>query len=494
MALQPAQPTEPILDNETPENQDSLIAHDGSTTDEQASLQGPGMLDGTYLEMLDNLLLMSPTSDLIIEPTSLWSGLPSLVPLTGREHEAIDHFQKEIGFSIGTKSPLWSTHAILLQLAAGNATVLHLLLAASFSELDWARGTPSSDSLAKMHFTVGQGLLLDSISSANEPDHLIVMASFWLLFLYQRRGSTGTGIEYRELSDMMSTHVTQYDLGRILASADAAPPIMGVSAQQRCSLMARLLVWLFWADAQCCFLGKGGSLAKALGASSGRLLGIYERSRTTLHLYWGSGYPVAELADDFLNWPALELLHSTWIMLQRINDANDTGELTVEVADRLFQDVEALGSKHSSVFCLSRSELPGRNRLLRNADWAVCNHYAVLIYLSRCGASRGANCGSHARGDTAALLLQTAQRALSSGGRRELDRFHWSLFWAGLETDDLIYREWILSKMVNCELRATLEIAFREQDDSGSRISMERLRQISREVVTMSSLMFQLVI
>ncbi|KAH8882277.1 hypothetical protein GQ53DRAFT_753754 [Thozetella sp. PMI_491] len=455
----------------------------------------------SFTDDLDSFLFLSPTTDMVLGTESMYASLPSLVGLTKTDHHALDYFQKEIIFGFGSKSPAWSTHAILLQSGAKQPMVLHLLLAASMTELGWQN--PSLGEMTKgaeKHYRLGRDMLAQTLSSPGELDHLAVIASFWFLFLHQRRGSQKQSLAYRQLSEMMRGHVQTHRLDRLLSlgeQAGAGSPSCELVSPQRTSLLARLISWLFWIDAQSCFQGEGGSLARLLLGSSPSpsyqsIFDIYDRSRATLELHWGEAYPDSELADDLKNGGALELIHRTWVIVQEINDATDFGGLDPAKSREMGARLDALRTRFpfSSVFRLADSPATKRDRLMANSDWAVCNYYAVRIYHYRCGigASGDDEAVAHVPepdtiSETVAALLILIQKTLAACEKGQIDRLQWPLFWAGIETSDPIYREWILMKLTNPGLQAALEIALLEQAGVG-RISIGRIRRICREKCT----------
>ncbi|KAK3936642.1 hypothetical protein QBC46DRAFT_394549 [Diplogelasinospora grovesii] len=434
----------------------------------------------------------SPFADMDIASTSLFATLPAVGgPLNATDHQALDYYQKESVFGFGSKSPIWSTHAILLHAAIQNQAVLELLLAAALSEMGhWHHSDSATRPLllkmAERHYSLGRRELTKVLASNAEPDHLVVMASFWFLYLHQRRRPCTQHVPYAELSVLMGDHVRKYRLHQMMlctsSSSAAAAGTEAVSPPERKAVLARLTIWLFWADAQSCFQGEGGSMARLLlqSTSPQGMLDLYERSRGTLELYWGKRYPEHELVDDIQNSSALELIHHTWILVQEINEATTDFFLALdaETSRTIKTKMEALRTKFpfSTVFRLTESTARVRDRLLANADWAVCNYYALRIYHFRCSAVAD----DESVAETVAALLMLTQKSLATKDKGQSDRLQWPLFWAGIETADTIYRDWIKDKLTDRGLKAALEMVLWEQLVVGERIGMDRIRQICR--------------
>ena len=443
----------------------------------------------------DPFMFASPTSDMVLGMDTAFSSLPSLVALTKVEHQALDYLQKElIGF--GSKSPPWSTHAILMRFGSEQPMVLHLLLAASLTELSYHK--QNSERLykdAENHYQLGRSLLSKTMSSFEEPDHIAVVASFWCLYLCQRRNRKTQTISHRVISRMMRDYLQKYGLDRIMTlpkSYAGKSPSSEITSPDRISLLSRLTVWFFWTDVESCFQGAGGSIARLLlqsyhSSPTQGVLNIYERSRGALELNWGSKYPDSELADDLKNGSPLELINRTWVIVQEINEATEYGALDPSRSREIKAKIDELQTSFpfSSVFRLSKSEALVRDRLINNSDWAVCNYYALCIYHFRCSIDTEdvetslSDQFEDIAGVVADLVL-LIQKTLAAGGNVQIDRLQWPLFWAGIETSDPVYRDWILMKLINPELQAALEIALLEQSYV-RRIGIGRIRMICRE-------------
>lgn len=471
-------------------------------TYQEPMLDETELFDAISASFSEAIMCPSPIADMSLGTNAIFAGLPSVVELTRSDHKALDHFQKHLVF--GTKTPIWSTHSILLQIGSQSPMTLHLILAASLAELRWKdRAWPMADHDADKHLEIGRQMFMEAYSSTQgKPDHVVMLAAFWFMFLHQRRKAKRERTVYHELSTMMEAYVQRYQLDQALPSSESN--IAGyldtgsssteltrpeLASPARSSVLARLAIWLFWADAQSCFQGGGGSLAKALMSSSPeRMTVIHERSRSTFELYWGTLYPADEIRDDIQNASSLELLHRTWVVVQEINEASDTQCTDHDTVVNVGKQIDIMRQRFSSVFRLTDST-GLRDRLVGNADWAVTNFYALCIYFFRWSRRPSSALCTQTQHDfvedpivrVVATLLTLIQKALASGIAGQLDRLQWPLFWAGTETDDLIYREWILNKLVDPALRNALEIIFVEQP-GGTRLGLDRIREICQNM------------
>ncbi|KAK0619380.1 hypothetical protein B0T14DRAFT_566241 [Immersiella caudata] len=234
---------------------------------------------------------------------ALLASLPSEVAVTEAVHQALHYCGTTRRFGFGSKSPGWSTHAILLRIATQNSVILHLLIAASLAE--YASYNPTAHghllNAADGHYEEGRNLPMDLLPKA-EADPLVVMASFcaWMCEYLNRRPF------HLELSSAFTEE-----------NQDSNPSL----SPETCAVLARLTVWLFWADTQASLVG-GGQMAQLLEqrVSYRGMISLHDTSRMALQLYWGSEYPDKQAEDDIQNGGALELVHQSWVLVQEINE------------------------------------------------------------------------------------------------------------------------------------------------------------------------------
>lgn len=201
----------------------------------------------------------SPLNGLVLGTATIsLASFPSRMRLTERDFEALLLFHQQVGFSIGSKSPVWSTHAILIKLSVHHAPILHLLLAASFGELDWRITAESGNNsitgsatsapailpaphstkggaltpgqLARRHYNAGQAALKElTVAPRGTAEaglyHVVVVACFWLEYLIHRRNTLQHGRwgSNNEFSKAMGDYMRKYQLRRGLMSTEALP-------------------------------------------------------------------------------------------------------------------------------------------------------------------------------------------------------------------------------------------------------------------------------
>lgn len=219
--------------------------------------------------------LPSPMTGLVLGTTTIvLANFSSRMRLTERDYEALLLFHQQVGFSIGSKSPVWSTHAILIKLAVHHAPILHFLLAASFGELDWrltadsgsssigggasgssgsgggpaslpsppsTKGAASSPGLlARRHYEAGQAALNELAAAPRGTAeaglyHVVVVACFWLEYLINRRNTLqhGRWASNKEFSKAMGDYMRKYQLRRSLMGGEVpSPPHVSFSAKR----------------------------------------------------------------------------------------------------------------------------------------------------------------------------------------------------------------------------------------------------------------------
>ncbi|KAK4203059.1 hypothetical protein QBC40DRAFT_304640 [Triangularia verruculosa] len=424
-----------------------------------------------------------PTMDLQLSSNGLLAPLPLAVSPAETEREAFAFYRSEKTFGFGSaKNPNYSTHAVLWETSRENKAVLHLLLAATQAEMASQREFPGSLlDHADENYRLGRQLLEEEVRRM-DPVH--AMACFYFLYLHhKRRQSAGHRIQLGELSEMMEGYVTAFKLHQLPSSCDPNQPAW---SQAKKALMARLMIWLFWVDAQAAAGGQGGKIAKLLTSPGCRraLTDLYETSRSTQVLFWAESYPDDELVDDIKNWGALDMIHDTWVLVQETNNAADEVlPLDVRTSNEIQAKIESLRRKPipRAVLRLTSSNAPFRDRLMLNADWAGVNLYALCIYHFRCSLTDERLPFSSPGGvrimETVDSLLLLIQKGLATGRKDQPDRMQWPLFWAGIETTDPFKRVWVLGQLKDEGLLQTLRSVLLLQE-GGTRVGMAKIREV----------------
>jgi len=354
---------------------------------------------------------------------------------------------------------------------------MHLLLATSLQDLLTPnRPGQNGDVLARNHFHIGGELLRTAIAREKEPDHMSVMTAFWLLYMH---GSNEIDVDAREclkLSEAVRDYVQKHQLDSLCSDFPITAQT-NLSRRDK-SLIARLLVWIFYADVGFCFRHRGGAFARYLCESAERSFKIYETSRIVLELNWGDEYPVDQVIDDVQNSDVLEMLYRVSAVCQGVNDyhIDNSGRHDIE------KELICIEEKYASIFRLATTNtmVEPWPRLLTNAEFIVSYFYAVRIYhfCSSIPDAKDKEERPLAVSQALAAILDIAQRTFATGNEELYERMQWPLFVAGLETADAIHKEWILEKLTIGTFKEILREIARIQEKSGKRSGMAKVREL----------------
>jgi len=429
--------------------------------------------------MLDLVGTVHPLPGLLAQFTAF----PATMDLSPPEQFALCYYQNTLSLSHTTKNPIWSTSMVFLRLGSKRPLVMHLLLASSLKSIVSNQKVNNLSEMlliAKHRFQTGARLLIEELSNQVNPDHVSVMTAFWFLYLYRSRQANLNMGEMTQLSQKVGDYVRKYELDRLCT--DSYPestfgtPI-GLSRRKR-SLLARLLIWIFYADVSFEFRYRGGSLAKYLSEDISRTAEVYKTSKGVLHLHWGSEYPAHQLDDDVQNSEVLEMLYKSFIVYHAINELSEDAQtegLEDESIEKKLIDIE---ENYSPIFILANSAGQERPRLWQNADWVASLFYAIRIYYFRCK-----NPDAHALRPpliekALSSLIGIAYRTYTSGPSELYGCPQWPLLIAGAETSDPIHRDWILENMSPDIYKGALEKILAAQEAIGGRIKMSRFREM----------------
>ncbi|KAF7945683.1 uncharacterized protein EAE97_004721 [Botrytis byssoidea] len=401
---------------------------------------------------------------------------PSPLKLSPSEKRAVEHYEKTLSLKFTTKNPTWSTQQIYICLGAQDPLIMHLLLAISFRDLFFKDKDNELHDLAQKHFRAGIGRLLTAISEEELPHHLSIMAAFWFLYMLgssQIHAGIGTMMLLsRVVRDYVQKHVTGLlDLDPLNKRHANAPLPFHLRDQ---SLIARVTVWMFYADVGFCFCYRGGDLARYLCTDTKNISKIVDMGRAVLALNFNQDYPPDQAADDTQNLEVLDLLWKSAIMCQLVNDLDQNIP-----SDEIEQQFCELEQTYSYIFKLAAIDMETRPRFLINADWILSYFYAIRIYHFRYTTQNGdRNARPKVIKRALKSLLDIAQRIFAQGDEEHYERLHWPLFMAGIETTDTIHREWILEKFSSGKFKTVLEKVSKIQHLSGTRVHMSLVREM----------------
>ncbi|QSZ28772.1 hypothetical protein DSL72_003277 [Monilinia vaccinii-corymbosi] len=397
--------------------------------------------------------------------------------LSASEKLAVEHYRKALSLKFTTKNPAWSTQQIYICLGAQDPLIMHSLLAIFFRGLLFKDNENNElPDLAQKHFRAGIGRLLTAISEEDSPHHLSIMAAFWFLYMLgssQIHAGIGTMML---LSRVVCDYVQKHVAGLLdidpLKRLDADPPLSFHLRDK--AVLARVTVWMFYADVGFCFCYRGGDLARYLCTDTKKISKIVDTGRSVLAMNWEQEYPADQAADDDQNLEVLDLLWKSAVMCQAVNDLDHNPPS--EELERQFCELE---KAYSFIFQLAAMDLETRPRFLVNADWILSYFYAIRIYHFRY-TMRNADRNARPKVVKRSLksLLDIAQRIFAQGDEDHYERLYWPLFMAGIETSDPIHRESILEKFSPGRFKTTMEKVLRIQHLSGTRVNMSLIREM----------------
>jgi len=442
-------------------------------------ITSPTSMPTSPTRMLDLTNTVRPIPGLLAQFTDP----PECMELSSAEHYALYYYKTTLSLSLTTKDPTRSTSMVFLRLGSKHPLVMRLLLAASLKSLasnQEVNNLPDMLVISKHHFQTGEKLLIEQLGNQISPDHVNVLTAFWFLYLYRSRQSDVNICEMTQLSQKVGHYVRKHELDRLCtdSSTDFASGTRSGLSHRKRSLLARLLIWIFYVDVSFGFRNCGGSLAKYLSEDIERMDRVFKTSKAVLHLHWGSDYPPHQLSDDVQNCEVLEMLYKSFLAYHAINELSDgtrTETLVDESIEKRLIDIE---ESYSSIFLLADSSTGGPPRLLQNADWVVSLFYAIRIYYFRC-----TNPDAHAPRPPVvekalSSLIGKAYRTYTSGPSELYGCPQWPLLIAGAETSDPIHRDWILKHMSPDVYKKALEKIVQVQKEIGGRIGISHLREV----------------
>ncbi|KFZ10557.1 hypothetical protein V502_08054 [Pseudogymnoascus sp. VKM F-4520 (FW-2644)] len=267
------------------------------------------------------------------------------------------------------------------------------------------------------------------------------------------------------------------DPSDILECGGILPP----TAAQRCdsSLAARLIIWLYSEDSFISFHGCGGGLSTRLCNDPDQLKKLRQISADPLSLNWGDEYPADEVLVDINHFHPIDMLIDMISLHHEIIEQNNAYMETgfAETSHKLDSRFSTLEISYASVFRLASSTLNEQLEIWLNCAISAVVFHALQICWARCNESVFGSVASPSTKGAMESLLTLAHRICSRGSPPKFERFHWALFIAGIETNDLLHREWILGKIAGVRLNLAIVKVLAVKDRTGT-ISMTTIRKL----------------
>jgi hypothetical protein len=244
--------------------------------------------------------------------------------LNTTELHALNHYQDAFSKYRTTKTPRWSTHRLLLDLASDNAMIMHFILAVSINDVSYRKQQESSEE-AKQHFKIALRDLINMVEEDLAESYTICMAAFLFLYLYIPKQRLLPPHTVNQLSTIVRDYVERHKLDSLCLEHKTEALLESSFTSPDRTVLARLIIWTFDEDVKCGFQGYGGYLAEYLTAHRERTMAVYEVSRVVLQVHnWGEVYPKDQADDDDDNAMELELLWVLTALWQDINELTQT--------------------------------------------------------------------------------------------------------------------------------------------------------------------------
>ncbi|KAI9146939.1 hypothetical protein HJFPF1_12968 [Paramyrothecium foliicola] len=424
----------------------------------------------------------------ILSPASL-SGLlaqdylPCGLLVDSDDQKAIRLYKTSFASSVDTKHPEYSVPAVVLQTAASDPAVMHMILAIGHqlvSEMhgersEYARACASLRSsshynnaiqrLAKYPPEQGSSVELDTF-----------LAARWLMVSYEQRFSERPLQSIMAQLRSVASCISQVNLRHLVETLQDEDDSLTAQQDTSCGnsqpslLSARLLIWLIGFDARAATYGMGGLLNSAIAQSLAigqnpcsrqswaRILStLHENSGPLFQVTWGKGYPDDEILYDIEHKNIFGLFRESAqlrLMVAEMRLTVSDAKARQAQASSIEKRIRMLERQNMDLFTIT-SKLPESARQLSNGllttiCWVMPHYYAgVLEYLLSINP-----CDStvERRAEMTQNILKLALYGYRKDGQATIVRVAWPMFIAGLETTDQFQQQWIVDRLEACGL------------------------------------------
>ncbi|UPK92679.1 hypothetical protein LCI18_003614 [Fusarium solani-melongenae] len=415
---------------------------------------------------------------------------PCSLSLAQIDHEAIRYFRTAFASLHHTKNQEYSCISIMFNLAQEDPMVMHMALALSFGDMDLRRPNPSLKSSQRptYHYSSALRLLADAVGR-EEPceDFDSLLTTLWLMILYeqqfghtQSQGCTNhikgaASLLQHRMNKLLRFPTSDHDVD---APACALTRRSGSDTRPMLSLYsARMLVWISGSDAAAASTGAGGHFNRALMSllaetqqedSGGNLndpfgppplsplqsyMRMHRYSNPLYRVTWGHTYPQAELLDDLQNRNIYNLLTVCSLLRFMVAELAAISDISSDDFQQQAASVSAAirnaNYTYSELLDVSRelcTETDHSQRLVANIRYIVPIFYAIQLQFLRVTQPNSPLAQEKRQRFLLAEIMRLAFQLRSHWGDDGLRKIAWPLFLAGLETDDLLHREWILER------------------------------------------------
>ncbi|RDW82473.1 hypothetical protein BP6252_03585 [Coleophoma cylindrospora] len=407
---------------------------------------------------------------------------PCSLELSYEDHSAIHHFRTTFSTYYHTKNPQYSVLSIIFRLAQNSPMLMHMVLSlAGREEMFYKSGGEEAGKEVEAsldHYNQAVNMMTKAVEgNADEMDMAVVLAALWLMILYEQKfgDSDGRGLaqhlkgtasilrqKCRSLANMPTRSQA---LVTTRNSDDSVTEAVPSDEENKVStfFIARMIVWISALDAGAASYGIGGhvnssvvELSKSYADLERELpldwsSAIHQYSRPLFRSMWGKEYPSSEILDDLQNQEVYHLLGECCqlrYMVARLaalypKDGTLARDRTLSVSRALDQVGQCFAELIDTSKYLKCQDRPGE-RLVSNILTIVPHYHAVVLDFFRL--TRPGQPLNHKQDAALKGITTLAFQAYQNEGDRAMFRIAWPLFIAGIETDDLVHREWILTR------------------------------------------------
>lgn len=420
-----------------------------------------------------------------------WGG--SGLEVGNNELEAIRFFRDSFSPLIISKNPKYSAFSILLQLAAHDSLLLHMVLAIGGCGIDYKKqwsqtrfgssdpqieDAPSEYRLLGLkHYSTTLRELRNIVNGGVDvkKTDLDSLTSVLLLIIMheQLHGDpecAGLANHLNGVSLILKHHYN--DVLRQAGSCHQPSPLMrtaGSGSNRHLSqYCARLLIRIIGVDTSASSFGIGGQITKTLcgaisdtdNTSSFPIGPIESLSRLDSYsgpLYrtmWGEDYPAREIVDDLQNRQVFDLLGACSQLRYLISEMRTllrgNSEAASHAAKGLETSIHETGRRYANLID-SASRLTtatdSLETLVANLRWVVPVYYTEVLEFLHVSRGMQPPLGQRLdRGKTIGNVMTLAFQAYQHGGDTALLKIARPLFIVALETDNQSYLAWIAER------------------------------------------------
>lgn len=364
----------------------------------------------------------------------------------------------------------------------------------------------SKDVLAMENYGCAMNLMAEAVKAMDcDPNLDTVLAALWLMIVYEQKFGDGEG---RGLSSHLNGAASimwakRETLSNLLAVLnETAVPEQNIlcignpsKQSETTSVFAcRMIVWLSFSDAAAASYGIGGQingslwqvLSAAIDDDKDPLRGFsaIHRYSTTLFRIWGGGYPQTQLLEDLENRQLFFLYGECGQLRYMVAKLASLYLHDKTEAERRLPSVDLalrhVGRKYSELLQVASILTfgPEKRKFVCNIRFIVPFYHATVLDFLRI--TRSNEPLNERQYESLRQIINLAFQAYKDEGHQAMLRIAWPLFIASLESDDVVHKEWALSRFKSLGKHGpnyrrafkVLEAAIAEQDRSGYCVSI----------------------